>query len=902
MSLPSVFIRVHPRPRLWVASLAALCAFFGAAFAQSSAPPTFRLGDAAVPQRYEVKLAIDPTQARFAGEIRIELTFNRAAPILWLHSRKLDIEAAQVVQGERVAAVNVRAGGEEFVGLEAQGEPFAPGKAVATIRYTGPLDPLNTLGLFKQQEGGDWYVVSQFESESARRAFPCFDEPGWKTPWQLTIDAPATNVAVSNTPEASLADTPDRPGWKRHVFAETRPLTSYLVALAVGPFDIVDGGTAGAAKTPLRHVVTRGRAQDANYAKQVTPRIVELLEEYFGIPYPYEKLDSVTIAQTVNFGAMENAGMITYATVLMLARPQAETPEFRRRYVGVAAHEIAHQWFGDLVTTAWWDDIWLNEGFASWMGDKTVDRFDPAWNDGWHPASVRRRAIEVDRLDSARRVRNPVLAKTEVDAAFDHITYDKGSQVLSMFEAWLTPEVFRQGVREYFRRHAWGTATSTDFFRAIADTAGRSEGALKAFTDFIEQPGVPLVSVSLQCRGKGASLALSQQRLRPEGSRAADAQWMTPACFRYAAGVKTSTQCIEVTNAPREVPLADAQGCPAWVVGNADGAGYYVATYDAALEKRLLANAAKLPVPEATALASDGQLLAQSGLLSIDAALDRAQALLAHPSPVARRAAAELLRAQREAWLNPKQSKRKKQIARERLLPVAMALGWVAKGPESDATVELRNVVLPLAAELEQDGAWRLDARFLALKWLDDREAIPAAVAEPVLVTAARFADGATYQRLGAATLAATDRREQRMLLKALASVRDPALRARAFELVVANEDGTPRVDGRNTLQLLDDALEDDANREAAFAFVRRNFDALVAKIPPETAANFVEHLGSLCSRGAREDFRGFFAERAPKFLGGERNYRQSLERIELCIAARDAREPVARVRPATLR
>jgi cytosol alanyl aminopeptidase len=872
------------------------------AFAQAPKAPEFRLGDAASPQRYQATLAIDPTQPTFSGEIRIELTFARPAQVLWLHATRLVVESAQVRQGERTIAVNVLPGGVDFAGFEAQGEPFAAGKAVATIRYTGTLDPVATRGLFRQQEAGDWYVVSQFESESARRAFPCFDEPAWKATWQVSIDAPAANVVVSNTPETSVADAPERAGWKRHVFAETKPLSSYLIAMAVGPFDVVDGGTGGAARVAFRYFVAKGRAADVAYAKRVTPRILEILEDYFGIPYPFEKLDSVSIPQTINFGAMENAGMITYASNLMVAKPHEETPEFKRFYAGVSAHEIAHQWFGDLVTTAWWDDIWLNEAFASWIGQKTVFGFEPAWDDGAFRARGRSRAITVDRLDSARRVRNPVLAKTEIDAAFDRITYDKGSQVLSMFEAWLTPEVFRRGVREYFKRHAWGTATSTDFFRAIGDAAGKGEGALKAFTDFIEQPGVPLVSVALECKGKDASLAVSQQRLRPEGSHAGDMQWTTPACFRYASGAGSSTQCIEVSNAARVVPLAEAKGCPDWIVGNADGVGYYVTRYDAALEKRLLANARRLPVHEATAMASDAALLSESGLLSIEAALDRAQALLAHSSPVVQRGAVELLRAQRNAWLNPKQLKAKQKIARERLQPLAKGLGWLPKANESDPTSDLRIGALPLAADLEQDATLRLEARALALKWIDDRKSVPAAMAGPILNTAARFADSSTYARLESATLAATDSRERRMLFKAMAHVRDPALRERAFALALAKADGADRVNGRDVLLFLDDALEDELNRDAAFAFVRRNFEVLVAKIPPETAANFLMPLGHLCTRTGREEFRGFFNERAPKFLGGERKYAQALESIELCVAARESQQPVAKVRAAALR
>jgi aminopeptidase N len=303
--------------------------------------------------------------------------------------------------------------------------------------------------------------MSQFEDVSARRALPCFDEPGWKTPWRITIDAPSAHFVAANSPEARATPLADRPGWTRHEFSVTRPLPAYLVALAVGPYEVVDGGVAGANRTPLRYIVPKGRAAEARYAKEVTPRLLEILEAYFGVPYPFEKLDSLARPDSVRSFAMENAGLITYGTDSMLATEREETPRFRRGYAGVAAHEIAHMWFGDLVTMAWWDDAWLNEGFATWIGQKTMYRLRPEWDDGAWRARERARAISTDRLASARRVRNPVEAKDRIADAFDSISYEKGGAVLEMFERWMGEERFRQGVRDYLARHAWARPPRT---------------------------------------------------------------------------------------------------------------------------------------------------------------------------------------------------------------------------------------------------------------------------------------------------------------------------------------------------------------------------------------------------------------------------------------------------------
>ncbi len=293
----------------------ALCAFLfasSAAHAADPVPPEFRLGDAAAPIDYAVRLAIDPNDTRFAGEIRIHLRFSRATPVLWLDATGLDIDSARIEQGEKAVAVRVVPGGEDFVGFEATEAPFAAGEAVALIRFRGALEPLATRGLFREQEAGKWYVLSQFEAIDARRAFPCFDEPQWKTPWTLTIDAPGSERVVSNTAEASAADVPDRAGWKRHLFAETKPLPATSSSLGVGPFDIVEGGTAGSTATPLRYRdAARARRGGRGRARDRRRRMLRALEDYFGTPYPFPKLDSVVIPATVNFGAMENAGMIT---------------------------------------------------------------------------------------------------------------------------------------------------------------------------------------------------------------------------------------------------------------------------------------------------------------------------------------------------------------------------------------------------------------------------------------------------------------------------------------------------------------------------------------------------------------------------------------------------------------
>ena len=867
-------------PGLWAAALlAAMAAHAQEGVKPQVQPPAFRLGEVATPLEYGATLAIDPKATEFSGEVRITMRINRYTPVLWLNATGLTIDSAYFEQENRSLPVSVVAGGDDFVGFAARGPHFSPGIATARIRYHGSYERASR-GLFRQEEHGDAYVLSQFESIHARRAFPCFDEPGWKTPWRLIVDAPSSEVVASNTPEMRATAAPGRPGWTRHEFGPTKPLPSYLVALAVGPFDVVDGGTAGAKKTKLRYLALKGRGAETRWAKEVTPRLLQILEEYFGIPYPFDKLDTVSIPQSSGFGAMENVGLITYSSSLLLATPREETASFRRRYASVAAHELAHMWFGNLVTLAWWDDTWLNEAFASWMGDKVIEHYRADWARGWSVRYGRSYALELDRLPSARRIRNPVADKNDLSGAFDSITYQKGAAVLSMFESWFSPETFRQGVRVFLKRHALANATSEDFIRALGEASGRGAEALAMFRGFIEQPGVPLVDIALDCTGEPAALALEQQRLRPAGVAAAELAWTTPLCVRYG----TWTQCADIGNGKSFLPLTQP-ACPSLLVANAGGKSYYVARYARALGERTRSQPDLLSANEMVGALIDVRVLAESGLAALSDALAWVDAGLAHMSPVARLEAIELLHKQRDAWLSPADARTKREIIARRVRPLAAAMTWSEAAAEAEDERELRPRLMSFAAQVDDDAQLRGRARELATAWLANHDAVPATLTPAVLDTAARFADADTYARLEKAAIATTDRRERRYLLAALGKVREAKLRTAMLELSLKED-----TNGYDAAELLEATLADDTNRRAAFDFLRANYDAIAAKLPQSALASpvvwLMEPLGELCTREERALFVDFFKERVASLFGGPRAYQQALERIDICVAA----------------
>jgi cytosol alanyl aminopeptidase len=873
------------RPFYWLMSVYILCVTGCAQIPlqPSTPPPAFRLGDAATPLSYAARLVIDPARDDFDGEISIDVRINNATKILWLNATEISVQSARIELPSGSIALKPLTGGDDFVGLQADAT-MPVGNAKIIIQYRGKFEPLATYGLFKQKSGDDWYVVSQFESTDARRAFPCFDEPGWKTPWQVTLDVPAGLVAVSNTPQLSEVNLPNN--WKRLSFAPTPPLPAYLIAMAVGPFDVVDGGTAGMKKTPLRYLAPKGRGAELRYAKAVTPRLVELLEEYFGSAYPYDKLDSVVIPQTVGFGAMENVGMITYAERLFLAKAHEESDSFKQNYVSDAAHEISHQWFGDLVTMKWWDDVWLNEAFAEWLGsNKITYLFNPEWDDGWSRAQQRQHAVDSDRLASTRRIRNPVVKKDDIDAAFDNITYLKGAAVLEMFEASMKPERFREGVRLHMQNHANGNATMEDFVGALSEASG-DKNLISAFTGFIKQPGVPLIDATLECNA-APTLVLQQSRLKPAGSKVAAVEsWNTPVCFSFSANSNTQSQCANIPNGTTRIALNNVKACPDWLMGNAQGVGYYVTRYDGPLRERLKQNAARLPAPETIAMLSDTSMMIESGLMPVDEALALVAAQVNHADVVVQQAALELLKNIHVEWLNPTQQQAYTQLLREQVVPMAKRLTWLDQADDNERIRRLRATALALAADRGEDADLRTQATALARSWMAKRDAVPAGMVNSILATAGKFADVGLVDAMEQELLKIEDSGDRHKLLDLLAYVREPALRQRALALALHD-----KVNGRETVILLQQALQQDLNRAASFTYIQKNFDPLVAKVPPHQAAHFMRGLERMCSKGERDEFVDFFKTRSSKFDGGPLIYTQSLEKIELCIAARSAND-----------
>ena len=675
---------------------------------------------------------------------------------------------------------------------------------------------------------------------------------------------------------------------KRVVFRQTTPLPSYLVAFGVGPFEFVDAGKAGRNKVPVRIVVPRGDGPRAKYAAQVTAEIITKLEEYFDIPYPFEKADQMSIP--ISFGgAMENPGLVTYDAGILLAPPQGEdTPQRERTYAIVAAHELSHQWFGDLVTMAWWNDTWLNESFATFMEQRMVAEWKPEWQTKVSDQSSRNYAMWIDRLASTRRIDQPIEAKSDIASAFDGITYQKGGAVLNMFERSMGAEKFRQAVRFYLNKHAHANGTAQDFLDALGEMGGPKVPA--SFKTFLQQPGSPEIQMSLKCDGTAARIDMQQERFLPLGSTSAEKQsWQVPVCIAYDNGGKRATECTTLEGKTGTVKLK-SKSCPAWFLGNADESGYYYTRYDAPVLMKLVENRANLTLAEQAGLFGEVDNVMRAGRLPVSEGLKLAVQLKDEPKRQIAESAVQFAGV-RIAFLPEKLRTKYEQYVRENFGARARKLGWLHKDGEGEDDRLLRPVLTAFVAKDGEDPELIASAKELANKWLDTRQSLPADTFYPIFNAAARNGDVALYQKILKVARSEKDEFFLQALIGALGSFRSKELVERNLKLFL---DGS--FDVRLSTSLIFGAQGSPEIARLPLEFVKANYDAVVAALPTAAGSDYAAYLpqtaGFACSSGEAQEVQEFFGPKVAKLNGGPRNLSQLLESIKLCEVRKKVQQP----------
>jgi alanyl aminopeptidase len=832
-----------------------------------------RLGRDVVPLRERVALAIDPRDSTYAGRVEIELRVVRETPGFRFHAQDMTLAAATLVgRGARLVLATTATDDGTITAMASA--PIAPGDYTLEIPFTNDFGR-RAVGLYRLAVGEEWYVFTQFEAVDGRKAFPCWDEPSFKIPYQLTLTVPASDLAITNTPVT--AEPAAAGGMKTVVFAETPPLPSYLIAIAVGPFETVP---ISGLSVPGRVVTTRGNAGLTGTAAAVTPPLLAACERYFGRRYPFAKLDLIAVPEYWP-GAMENPGAITFAEQALLLDPAAVTFEQRKTVVTYMAHELAHMWFGDLVTMAWWDDLWLNESFASWMGGKVTDEVFPELRDAADRVQNVQQAMALDALVTTRAMRRPIEDLPNLLQSADALAYDKGECLLAMFEQWVGPDVFRRGILRYLDAHAWGNAAALDLWAALAAEAGTDLGA--AMSTYLDQPGVPLVRVEPAAGGR---VTLRQERFLNHGVANPDpaAWWRIPVVMRYRAGGTTFTQ--KVLLAAREQTVALQTGAPLeWILPNSGAAGYYRWQLPPALLETLAAQSgAWLDLRERIALAGELAALLDAGALRGDEYLDLLGHLAQDPEPEVVQSALRGLDMAKEVFVTADLVEPFAAYVHRTLSPVLARFGMERQPGEAAAVSLVRPDLLGWLGDEGRDGRVLAYADSLAAVYLADPPAVDPAVAGTALCLAATRGDhdlfAAYRQRFESARLPA----DRGRFLRGIGSFRDPALADSALAYSLAGP-LRPQEIAIIPMTVASHPPFADLN----YDFMERNYAAITRRFPPEFAAMMPYAAGG-CSTERLARARVFFAGPAHSVPGTAVTLARVAESVTSCAEMR-ARE-----------
>ncbi len=854
-----------------------------------------RLAADVLPRRVELHLELDPAKGKAVkGEVAIDLKLERRRRSIELHAADLRVSRARLEAEQGTLRGSIEPHPERETVEVRFDQPIASGAVTLRLGFAGKLRS-DLRGLYAASAGQRQYAFTQLEAADARRFFPCFDEPAMKARFQISVTTGTGNTVLSNSPVAKIE--PLGGGRKRVHFKPTPPLSTYLLALAVGELEASPPTHCG--ETEIRVWHTPGKGALTAFALETARETLARLETYFDLPYPYEKLDLVA-APDFEAGAMENAGAVFFRETLLLVDPETVTLQEMKRVAEVICHELAHMWYGDLVTMAWWDDLWLNEAFATWMAFHVVDGWKPEWRMWQDFQHHRSAALSMDALRHTHPVYTEVRSPDEATENFDLITYEKGASVVRMIERYLGAETFRAGVRTYLRRHRESNTVAADLWRALSEASDQEvEPIVRAW---IEQPGFPLLRIRRAEREGRPVLRFRQERFeasprsasqskRSAGSKRKPSRWPIPWVGRVArAGRRrASTERYLIGRVRDELILEDAP--VRFVYGNADEGGFFRPLHDPEELRALAGDLDTLTAVERMGLLGHQWAIVRAGRARIDAFLDLVMAfgeerdpdvLLTLRTPLAftRRQLAAPLGEEMEAALM-------RRIDGE-FGPAFAALGWDAARDEADLVRLRRAALLALVGEVAESEPVLQAATERCGAYLDDRRSLDPNLADSVVNLAAQQGDASLFERfLGASTRAGTPQ-ERRRFLMCLGEFRDPDLVERALALSLTDAVGT-----QDVAILLARMLGNRAAGEQTWEFMKRRWTALRRRMPPMLITRPVEATPHLGTRAARRDVASFF--RAHPIPTGARAVRLALERFDLNLELQARAAPALR-------
>ena len=846
--------------------------------------PVLQLPADVRPERYSLDLDITPSLEHVQGAATIEVVLSSPRRVIWLHGRDLRVKEATLEErGEKPVPARYQQVTSEGVARLVLPHAVGPGPAKLRLAWEAPWNT-QLVGLYLSRSGPDAYAVTQFEALDARRAFPGFDEPRFKTPFDVTLMARSGDVVVSNSAARSEEALPG--GRKRVRFATTRPLPTYLVFFAAGPFDVVEASLppneVRRHPLPVRGLAPRGRGRELAFALAAGNEMLVALERWMGIPYPYDKLDHLAASEFIA-GAMENAGAILYRDSRLLVDPVRPDEDRMARVAAVMAHEMAHQWFGNLVTLPWWTEAWLNESFAQFLGVRIADAHHPDWGLGMRQIRLVDSVMVDDALTSARAIRQPLRRSEEIWDQFDGLTYQKGMAVLATFERWLGAEPFRQGLRSYIAAHADGTGSTEALLAAWSQSAGRDVSG--PFSGFVDRPGVPLVAVETQC-GDGARARFTQRRHALRGASAPGGAWEIPVCVRFQAQGPPATRCLLVPPAGAVLELGD--GCPAWLMPDAGGVGYYrwaLAPPD--LDRLRRAGLDRLSGAERLSLAMNVRAAQQVGALPYAAAMDLLAALASDPDDMVAAVGMDAIAFAREHLLGPEDLPALEAAARELYRPALRGQGFDGPPGESEPARRVRVRTLGFLAEVAREPAVRREAarRGRAFAGFSGGPLDPGAVSPDLRALALEVAveeEGpALYDALLARLDGIADGQQRHQVLDALSRTQNPALDGRAASLW--------RDERLRPQERLDPVLlpERPAAMRRVFPQIVASLDEMIPLLPAGAEGELPHAASGFCDAAQLAEARRFLGRAVSRHPSMRQGSAKVLERIEACIAER---------------
>ncbi len=756
-----------------VLAIAAIGAHAEAPYAFDKTPG--KLPKEVIPLEYVAHLAPDIDANSFTGLETVEIEVLRPTATIMLNAAALDIDSAALSgKGMKQRKLTPVLDDKQETLSFTLPNALAPGRYRLELAFRGRINREGRGLFYVNYQAGKLdkkLLATTMEPTDARRMLPTWDEPSFRARFRLSVDLPAGLKAYSNTPvdkEARIAG-----GKQRISFKQTPKMPSYLVVLAAGEFERISTRQDG---VEIGVVTTEGKKEKGAAALAASRDLLHFYNSYFGVPYPLAKLDHIAIPNGLN-GAMENWGGIIYNETTLLYDPKTSPEYVRQLTFSVNAHETAHQWFGNLVTMAWWDNLWLNEGFASWMASKATDRFHPEWRPYLANMADRERVMHLDSRKTTHPIQTPVETEAQAADAFDDITYEKGQAFLRMLEAYLGEDAFRKGIRAYMAKHQYANTTSADLWAALEQASGKPVGKLAS--DWTTQPGLPLISVEQRCEDGKRKVTLSQQQFRLDEPAMENRLWSVPLQVGTVNGKTTTTL---LSGASTRVMLP---GCEGTLVVDPHSVGYFRIRYDRPSFDALAGQAARLPDPTRLKLLNDTWTQATAGGMPLDAWLKLAGELRDEP----RLAVWETLVSDLNLLDSLTRGEPERPLVRRFIAgfarPKMAKLGWIEKQGETAEDAQLRALLAGVLARAGDEEAIA-QARSRFQRWLADPASSSPAMIGFVTSTAGRYADAQTFATLAERLAESQNTEERSRLTAALTQVQDPALADKVLQMALA--------------------------------------------------------------------------------------------------------------------